>query len=177
MSIPNRHAPAQNVIADSRTFFITSATFGRRPLLQSDRSAQLLLRVLYEYRAQRRYRLHEFVIMTDHIHLLITVDAGTTIERAVQFIKGGFAFRAGKELGIRACVWQKGFSDSRVSDAAAFAQVRNYIHQNPVALGLTTSPELYQYCSAHPAFQLDPAPQRLKPSNPANLVGTAEAIP
>jgi len=41
-------------------------------------------------------------VMTDHFHVLITVEGEMTIERAVQFIKGGFAFRAGKELGLRA---------------------------------------------------------------------------
>lgn len=39
--------------------------------------------------------------MPDHFHVLITVEGEMTIERAVQFIKGGFAFRAGKELGFK----------------------------------------------------------------------------
>jgi REP element-mobilizing transposase RayT len=49
--------------------------------------------------------------MPDHFHVLITVTAEMTAEQAVQLIKGGFAFRAGRELGFRAPVWQKGFSE------------------------------------------------------------------
>lgn len=150
MSIPDRHASPENVAAGARTFFVTSSTWGRRHLLQSERSAPLFIRVLYEYRAQRRYRLHEFVVMPDHFHLLITTGADTTIERAVQFVKGGFAFRAGRELGMRAPVWQKGFSDARISDAVALARARDYIHRNPVVRALATSPEAYPYSSAHP---------------------------
>ena len=45
--------------------------------------------------------------MPHHFHLLLTVESGMTIERAMQFIKGGFSFRAGKELGIRSPIWQK----------------------------------------------------------------------
>jgi REP element-mobilizing transposase RayT len=101
MAIPTRHANPLNVIASERTFFVTSATWGRRRVLQSTRSAELFVRTLYEYRGQGKYRLHEFVVMPDHFHLLITVGSGITIERAVQFIKGGFAFRAGREFGIR----------------------------------------------------------------------------
>ena len=113
MAIPSRHSSPLNVVAAERTFFLTSATWGRRPLLQSTRSAQLFVRTLYEYRAQHKYRLHEFVVMPDHFHLLITVGSEITIERAMQFIKGGFAFRAGRELGIKSPIWQKGFSEIR----------------------------------------------------------------
>ena len=170
MSIPDRHASPENVAAGARTFFVTSSTWGRRHLLQSERSAPLFIRVLYEYRAQRRYRLHEFVVMPDHFHLLITTGADTTIERAVQFVKGGFAFRAGRELGMRAPVWQKGFSDARISDAVALARARDYIHRNLVARALATSPEAYPYSSAHhssahPGFEFDPPPPRLKPGH------------
>jgi len=83
MAIPIRHASPENVAAGARTFFITSSIAGKRNLLQSDRLAQLFIRVLYEYRAQSRFRLHEFVVMPDHFHLLLTVDSGMTIERAV----------------------------------------------------------------------------------------------
>jgi hypothetical protein len=65
-------------------------------------------------------------------HLLLSVDADTAVEKAVQFIKGGFAFRAGRELGLHAPVWQKGFSEIRVNDSGAFAKMRDYIHENPV---------------------------------------------
>ena len=48
--------------------------------------------------------------MPNYFHLLLTIENEMTIERAVQFIKGGFSFRAGKELGMRSPIWQKGFS-------------------------------------------------------------------
>src|ERR1700693_5614593 len=142
MAIPSRHSSPLNVIAAERTFFVTSATWGRRPLLQSTRSAQLFVRTLYEYRAQHKYRLHEFVVMPEHFHLLITVGSEITIERAMQFIKGGFAFRAGRELGIRSPIWQKGFSEIRVADSIAFIRQREYVRNTLVVAGLVDSPRL-----------------------------------
>jgi putative transposase len=68
-------------------------------LLQSRRSAELLVGVIYHYRSQQKFLLHGFVVMPDHFHILMTLGREISIERAVQFIKGGFAFRAGKELG------------------------------------------------------------------------------
>jgi len=45
--------------------------------------------MLFGYRNQRKYLLHEFVVMLDHFHLLITPTL--TLARAMQFVKGGFS--------------------------------------------------------------------------------------
>jgi putative transposase len=177
MAIPIRHASPENIAAGARTFFITSSTAAKRNLLQSERSAQLFIRVLHEYRTLRKFRLHEFVVMPDHFHVLITIDAGMTIERAVQFIKGGFAFRAGREFGMRPPVWQKGFYDVRVWNAEQFESLRTYIHNNPVKRGLVNETSLYPYSSAHSGLELDFVPQGLKPIHFADQVGKAEALP
>jgi putative transposase len=105
MSIPLRRSNPAAIAAGLRTFFVTSSIAEKRNLLQSHRSAKLFIEVLHHYRDEHKYLLHDFVVMTDHFHVVITVEGEMTVERAVQFIKGGFAFRAGKELGFRAPVW------------------------------------------------------------------------
>jgi putative transposase len=102
MAIPLRCSDPVRATAGARTFFVTSSICEKRNLLQSDRSAELFVRVLYDYRAQGKFRLHEFVVMPDHFPLLLTVltvDCGMTIERAVQFIKGRVCFP------LRAASW------------------------------------------------------------------------
>jgi putative transposase len=133
--------------------------------------------VLCDYRAQRKFLLHEFVVMPDHFHVLLTVDCNITIEKAVQFIKGGFAFRAGRKLGFRAPVWQKGFSELRVLDAEAYLRVAEYIRLNPVNRGLVVGAAQFRHSSAHPGYQLDSPPQGLKPAGFAVADGMAEAMP
>jgi len=49
--------------------------------------------------------------MPDHFHLLVSVPPGTTLERIVQLLKGGFSYRARKELGFASEIWQRGFAD------------------------------------------------------------------
>jgi len=163
MAIPVRHSDPTLATAGARTFFITSSINAKRNLLQSDRSAGLFVRVLYDYRSQQRFRLHEFVVMPDHFHALLTVECDLTIERAVQFIKGGFAFRAGRELGFRAPVWQKGFSEVRILDLEAFLRTAEYIRNNPVAKHLVGEAAQYLYSSAQAGLELDPPPLGLKP--------------
>ena len=137
----------------------------------------MLIEVLYEYRKQGRYLLHEFVIMPDHFHVLITVGPESSIERAVQFIKGGFAFRAGKQIAIRAPIWQRGFSEIRVTTPAQFDAICSYIRENPVIRHLTEHADEFLYSSAHSGFGLDPPPQGLKPCLEPVTVGTPEGVP
>lgn len=177
MAIPIRHSDPAHVAAGARTFFVTSSIAAKRNLLQSDRSAGLFVRVLYDYRQQGRFCLHEFVVMPDHVHLLLTVECDSTIERAIQLVKGGFAFRAGRELGFRAPVWQKGFSEVRIRDVKAFEQVGRYIRNNPVARHLVHEAVEFPYWSAYPGFQLDPAPRGLKPVLSVARYGIAKAMP
>jgi putative transposase len=146
----------------SGTYFITAGTFQKQQLLQSDRMARLLLDVLLGYRSQEKYLLHEFVLMPDHFHLLIT--PLLTLERALQLIKGGFSFRAKREIGFEGEIWEKSFYDRRVRDSEEYSAFRQYIHRNPAKRGLATVPEEYPYCSARGDLALDAVPQRLKPS-------------
>ncbi len=142
-----------------RTFFVTAVTYQRRTLFQNDASARLFLETLYHYRAQSRYLLHEFVVMPDHFHLLITPAPTISLERAMQFIKGGFSHAAATRFSI----WQPSFTNHRIRDAEDYQRHRIYILMNPVRKRLATLPEDYPYSSAHQGFELDPAPLGLKP--------------
>jgi putative transposase len=177
MAIPLRHANPTSIAASARTFFVTSSTAGKRGLLQSDHAAKLFIDVLYTYRSQRKYLLHAFVVMPEHFHLLITVRQDVSIERAVQFIKGAFAFRAGRELWFRPPVWERGFSEVRVHDAEAFLHIHEYIGQNPVKRGLAGSPSDYPYSSWHSGFEIDETPPGLKPQSNTDLIGTPKGVP
>ena len=125
------------------------------------RAARLLVDVLFHYRRQGKFLLHEFVLMPDHFHVLLT--PAETLERALQLIKGGFSFRARKELGFMGEIWQKSFYDRRVRDVDEYCAFREYIHRNPVKGNLAFVAEEYLYSSARAEFQLDGLPQRLKP--------------
>ena len=127
----------------TRTFFVTSTTAGRRALLQSDRMAQLLVDVLAENRRKRRFLLHEFVIMPNHFHLLLTPAAEIPLEKALQFIKGGFSYRVKREIHFGFEIWQASFVNHRIRDAEDYKHHHTYIWENPVRAGLSERPELF----------------------------------
>ena len=156
MAKPSRHPQLP------RCFFVTSSTWEGRALFQSEQMAKLFVEVLFHYRNEHHYLLHEFVVLPDHFHLLITLDSAVTVERAIQLVKGGYSFRAGKELGFKGEVWQRGFTDHRIRDGHDFETHRKYIHENPVKKGLARSPEKYPYGSAYGGFELDLPPPNLR---------------
>jgi putative transposase len=132
------------------------------------------METLQHYRG-RTYLLHEYVVMPDHFHILIT--PGVTLERAVQFIKGGFSFRAKKELGSSMEIWQPGFSDHRIRGFDDYVNHLDYIYINPVRKELAECSSQYRYSSASPSSLKDEAPQWLKPFSNNNPNGAAEAAP
>jgi putative transposase len=114
--------------------------------------------------------------MPDHFHLLIT--PVVALERAVMLIKGGFSYRARKDLGSNAEIWQRGFSDHRVRDAEDYQKHAHYIHLNPVKKHLCETAADYRYSSAYPGWRLDPIPQGLKPAAFIGAAGcTAKPVP
>lgn len=132
------------------------------------------MKTLHSYRG-RGYSLHQYVLMPEHFHILIT--PLETFEGAVKFLKGGFSFRAKNELGSSMEIWQRGFSDHRIRDYQDLEIHIDYIYRNPVRKKLVENASKYPYCSAYPGSLKDESPQWLKPAREEVIVGTAEAMP
>jgi len=125
--------------------------------------ASLLVAHLQEQRNKGRLLLHEYVVMPDHIHLLLTPTDGVTLERAVQYVKGGFSFVVKKSGAFSGAVWLPSYHDRRIRDANECAEIVRYIRLNPVRRYLVVNPAEFRFSSAHSLALTDPLPQWLKP--------------
>ena len=146
MAVPTRKSAPEMMARPSRTFFVTTKTFMGKALLQSDRNVALLVDVLRSCVADGHFRVHDFVVMPNHLHVLIALREDMSVEKAVQFVKGRFSYRIKRELGFAGEVWQRGFSEVQVIGQESFTHHRAYIAANPVKAGLVDSPEQYPYC-------------------------------
>jgi putative transposase len=111
--------------------------------------ALLLIEVLRSYMRAGKMNVHDFVIMPNHVHILMTVPEEMTLEKAMQLIKGSFSFRANKELGFRGEIWQRGYSDVQIVDDESFQKHREYIENNPVKAGLANRADEYPFGTAY----------------------------
>ena len=137
--LPKRLAPQE-----TRTYFVTSVAAQRRSLFQVTETAELMVKTILHYHAQNKFLLHGFVVMPDHLHALITPAPDVSLEKAVQYIKGGFSFR----LKSKHDVWMQGFNESQIQSAEKFRNCVRYIEENPVRRGLVIKAEEYPFSSA-----------------------------
>src|SRR5579862_4236816 len=149
-----------------RTFFVTTVTAQRSPIFREEARARLLIDVLLDYRGQGKFLLHEFVVMPDHLHLLLTPAPQISLERAMQFIKGGCSYRLRMMEKIRA--WQESFTNHRIRDAEDYARHCEYVRMNPARARLVQDAAAWAFSSAGSVLALDEAPQGLKPRIPGS---------
>jgi putative transposase len=169
--------PRDRAVSSSNTYFVTISAYQHQSLFQRAVVAELFIRTFLAYRDQQKFLIHEFVVMPNHAHLLLTPGPAVPLERAIQFIKGGFSFRAGKELEMRKEIWQRGYVDHRIRDINDYRSHREYIWSNPVKARLCEKADGFPYSSASGVFRLDHVPQGLKPLGGRSPNGTTEVVP
>jgi putative transposase len=137
-------------------YFISAQTWTRTPFFRHARWAECLIETIRHY-DQSCYRLHAFVVMPDHVHLLLM--PLETLEKAVQVIKGGFSYRAHRAFDWKGEIWQPGFSDHGIRDEEDWNQHLSYIRGNPLKASLSQNSVAYPYMDfPEPKF-----PRGLKP--------------
>lgn len=124
--------------------FVTLSTHDKRPIFEIARIADLFVETLLHYRTVGHYKLHAYVVLPDHAHLLLTPQ-GMTLDQAVALIKHGFAYRLDSQLPV----WQNGFTGYSVANLRDLEIVRAFIHQIPVRAHLAPAAELYRHSSAY----------------------------
>jgi putative transposase len=142
------------------SYFVTSKCWQGRAVFQVPENAEILINTLFQYRDLRAYLLHEFVVMPDHLHLLLTPSAATSLEKAMQFIKGGSSHQIRKTRNQKMEIWQVGFHDWTIRDYDDWQAKVEYIHTNPVRAKLVQRSEDWPYSSASGKFTLDPIPDK-----------------
>jgi len=112
---------------------------------------------MLDYRSQGRFELHAFIIMPDHFHALITPAMDVSLEKAMQFIKGGFSFRLKHKLDV----WERSFNETQIMTKEKFLNCVQYFEANSVRRGLVSTPQGYPFSSAS-CDPLDPMPLHLR---------------
>ena len=126
-----------------QTHFVTFCCFRRQALLLSSNAGQVFERALESIRRDYRLRLYGYVVMPEHVHLLLSEPERQTLAVAVKSLKQGVARR----LGIAEHFWQKRYYDLNVRDHKQFVEKLRYIHRNPVKAGLCSAPEEWPFSS------------------------------
>jgi len=147
--------------------FLTFSCYQRQPLFSSATRCDLFLQILE--RVRRRYRLVVlgYVVMPEHVHLLVSEPQRATLSTAIQALKLGFvrslegdgaspmSRKNGETWGTPGVegaksskrFWQARFYDFNIWTEHKRIEKLRYIHRNPVRRGLVTSPEQWRWSS------------------------------
>ena len=148
--------------------FITTSCYRRLPLLGTAHNRDLLLRVFEQVRRRYRFVVGGYVVMPEHVHLLISEPERGDPSLVMQAIKQGFARqmlarlrRSGNTQQLSLCsgavergrIWQPRFYDFVVFSEKKRVEKLRYMHRNPVKRGLVQEPEQWEWSSyRHYAF-------------------------
>ena len=174
--------------------FITTSCYRREPLLGSVRARDVFLEIFEQVRKGYGFEVIGFVVMPEHIHILISEPKRKTIPIVMQVLKQRVGLRllpkrrprAQREFWetIRRHFWQPRSYDFNVYSDRKVTEKLRYMHRNPVRRGLVSSPELWRW-SSYRAFafgeqgvvKLNWQPERKKRNaNPNREGGAPDAL-
>jgi REP element-mobilizing transposase RayT len=125
---------------------LDSARTGARYMAQPA-IADMIVEVLrYAADVLKYYQLHAFVVMPNHVHILIT--PAVVLRKITQSVKGFSARRANEVLHLTGTFWRYESYDHLVRNREEFARIQRYIEHNPVRAGLVQKEGEYRWSSA-----------------------------
>jgi putative transposase len=131
-----------------QSHFITFTCYRRLCHLANAQARNLFVNALEQTRSRYGLRVYSFVVMLEHIHLLISEPERGTVANAIQSVKISSSMRCGvfrERDGLP--FWQKRYYDRNIRDYDEFVEKLRYIHRNPVNRGLCEKPEDWPWSS------------------------------
>jgi putative transposase len=122
--------------------FVTFSCHGRQPYLETEAARDLFEQSLESMRLRYDFFLTGYVVMPEHVHLLISEPEGALLAKALQALKLSVAVRR-KERPF----WQSRYYDFNVYTDKKRIEKLRYMHRNPVKRGLVEKPYQWRWSS------------------------------
>ncbi len=142
--------------ASGQTHFVTFCCYHRRRLLTTAASCRIFESALERVRRTYELCVYGYILMPEHVHLLLSEPQRDSLAEALKSLKQGVARRLLDDLplkpkpglnGAPQHFWQKRYYDFNVRDYPQFVEKLRYIHRNPVKRGLCERPEDWEWSS------------------------------
>jgi putative transposase len=126
--------------------FLTFSCYRRRAYLRTDEARDVFIECLESSRKRLGFEVVAYVVMPEHVHLLVFPKDGLKVRSVLQSVKQPVARSLGKKGEP---FWQPGGGhDRNVHTRKAASAVIDYVHDNPVVRGLCATREEYRWSSA-----------------------------
>ena len=139
------------------THFVTFSCYQRRPYLSLPATRTLVQNSLETMRLRYDFHLFGYVIMPEHVHLLLTEPKKALLSKTLQALKLSVSVKTNKHP-----FWQTRYYDFNVFTPQKHIEKLKYIHRNPVTRGLVSNPEDWTWSSFHHYRTGDPGPVEIE---------------
>jgi len=113
--------------------------------MQANAIKKVFLEVLLRAKRKYRFKVTNFCIMSNHIHLMVTPGEGESLSRIMQWVLSVFAIQYNRRCGLQGHVWYDRFKSKIVDGLRNFLHAFRYIAENPVKAGLAHNAWEYPY--------------------------------
>ncbi|MGO9088456.1 MAG: REP-associated tyrosine transposase [Candidatus Sulfotelmatobacter sp.] len=127
-----------------QSHFVTFCCYHRRRLFTTDASRRIFESALERVRRSYKLCIYGYVVMPEHVHLLLSEPQRDTLADALKSLKQGVSRRL---IGTAEHFWQKRYYDFNIRNYPQFVEKLRYIHRNPVKQGLCERPEDWEWSS------------------------------
>jgi putative transposase len=127
-----------------QTHFVTFSCHRRRPLLATKGAPEAFENAMERVRCKFTLRVFGYVIMPEHVHLLLSEPENAHLSDALKSLKQSVARRM---IGNEEYFWQKRYYDFNVRNRRQFEEKLRYLHRNPVTRGLCERAEDWPWSS------------------------------
>ncbi len=132
----------------NQPFFVTAVTRNRQTIFRDHNAADLMLTELARLRQELRFALLGYVVMPDHIHLILVPGEAASLSQIMQLVKGRFTRAWNERRSRTGSLWQPRYYESAVRTQEQLFRWLEYIDRNPIEAGLAATEQDYPYCSA-----------------------------
>ena len=155
-----------------QSHFLTFSCYRRQPNFSCPNTYDLFVQCLEEMRRRFSMRIYGYVVMPEHVHLLVNEPEPVSLAEAIHYLKLSFAKRLRSRTGATTprSFWQKRYYDRNIRDAQEFTVKLRYLHRNPANRGLVKDPlecrwsskmtEIHQTSNTQIRALLDPTQQK-----------------
>ena len=134
--------------------FITTKTIDNTILFNKQENAEAVISAIYFGRQNNWFNLIAFVVMPDHLHLIIVPEL-KNISQTMHSVKSYSSKEINRINNRVGHIWQSSFRDFTISTETQLLEKITYIHNNPVRKGLVLETSRYNFSSANPIHETD----------------------
>jgi putative transposase len=144
-------------------YLVTTNAKDRRPLFAERSCCQIVIDTIRFLRTGLGHKVHAYVLMPDHIHLVVTPRESSNISHVMHSLKLHTAREIGALLGSKGGIWQTRFYERALRTPNDVEEAIRYVHDNPIKAGLADKPQDYNWSSYQACILGEPTPIDVDP--------------